>query len=224
MASDKLLPPRGMSSVSNWLSASSKASWSVVSGAWRKARPAKAISPILSPGKAVTKSCAASLARVRRSGVRSVASIEREVSMATINDRPLPLTSRSVNPHCGRARAVIRKARAAASKKKIMAPRPRHPPRLSWGSSCGPASRWSLRRAVRSPTSLASARGASSSSSKKASGLAKVMGVRGTAVGEMKNDIRSGRGGGRAGSCGHLPEGSQAQSRPEQARGQRGRH
>ena len=122
IASARFVPPRGMISVSSSWSESRTAPKSAVSGAWRNDDPANAISPARSPSNSASRSCAASLARVSRFGCKSVASIERDVSIAMRMSRPRCLRSSQLKPHCGRASATSASARPAIISK--------NPPRL----------------------------------------------------------------------------------------------
>ena len=97
----------------------------MVSGHCRKAVPAKATRPRRSALARCIRSSAASLARARRLGAMSSASMLLEVSMATTMSKPRWLISCQSKPHCGRARARMRQTTAST----------RHPRRIfcRWG-------------------------------------------------------------------------------------------
>jgi hypothetical protein len=87
--------------------------WSLVRGHCVKASPANATTPILSPKRSATNSPAICLAAVMRSGLKSRASIDPEMSIASTMSIPSVELSTLWLTSLGRANATMSAASAA---------------------------------------------------------------------------------------------------------------
>ena len=89
------------------LSIFSTAAWSIVSGHCVKLSPAKIVRPILSFLRLFTKFAATSFAASMRLGLKSIASILVETSVASMISIPSMSLSSQLSDVCGRARTII---------------------------------------------------------------------------------------------------------------------
>ena len=102
--------PSSIMPLSIWFIRFTSDTWSVVMGDWVKASPAKTTRPIRSVGRPMMNFDPISLAAVSRSGVKSRASIDPEMSNAITMSIPSALTFCRSSEDWGRAMAKITRA------------------------------------------------------------------------------------------------------------------